>query len=89
MATYWTNFAKFDDPNGDWKTNNWSIWSFIVSLFRPSLERWPIYKILNSTVDDLQRAYLELNADTKKMTVSYNYRSEFSEFRLSLIPKLA
>ena len=82
LLKYWSNFGRFDNPNGQRKN--------VLNISTPSLnthiEPWPKYRVLLDSTNDKQKAYLELNAD--KNTIGYNLRSDFCSFWGSYIPKL-
>lgn len=73
MIKYWSNFAKYGNPNG--KLNN----------EKPTVE-WPPY-ILRFTEDTIdQREYLNLNG--QQIQLGLNFKAEQCGFWLNLIPKL-
>lgn len=101
MLKYWTNFARYSNPNGPYleNSNNFEIerdpafnnddYTKLVhssqTLMQP-IEYWRKYKIQVNSSDESQRAHIVLNSD--KVYIDYNLRSEYCAFWGSFIPSL-
>jgi acetylcholinesterase len=91
MLKYWSNFAKYNNPNDPLNTRpeNQSIFSFIIQflfqLFSLKLELWPKYQ-LNENVNlsslsllpNKEKAYLNIKLDG--FITGYNLRNEYLNF---------
>ncbi len=98
MLRYWSNFARYENPNGDvgaagstsFQSSDGQfcltclIQQFILDV---TLDKWPKYEFVNSDSGDRQRAFLELSAS--RMRTDFNFRAEYCAFWSSLVPKIA
>lgn len=81
ILKYWSNFVRYSNPNGknDLFCSN-------SSCYGEDLEYWPKYNIEKNSLNDTQKAYLNLNAD--KISQGFNLRVEYCTFWGSFIPNL-
>jgi acetylcholinesterase len=66
MITYWSNFVKFESPNGPYIKR------------QRIIEYWSNYRIVNSPNNDFQREYLMLR--TRSNRAEFNLRAQFCAF---------
>lgn len=102
LLKYWSNFVRYDDPNGPKKLpnnhtqvnlNNGILIHKISNdirrntlTMRQKIEHWPKYEVKFDNERDEQRAFLILNAN--KIEVDYNFRAEYCSFWGSYLPSL-
>ena len=88
LIKYWTNFAKYGNPNGFLENDNLTIMSrekankifneieFETKTLNQSIEFWPVYKLGMNT--DKERIHMRL--DAYESEVGYNLRAEYCSF---------
>lgn len=91
ILNFWSNFAKYSNPNGP---NSWYdncgfnplcyVTQAIDLYVYPGVSAWPKYQFLNRTQDDLQRAYLTLNA--AQITIDFNFNANACGFWNKYLP---
>jgi acetylcholinesterase len=69
LLKYWSNFAKYADPNGPMD-------DISTQTLRTSVETWPLYEIVQNT--DQGKKYLSLNAN--EISVGTNFRADYCAF---------
>ncbi len=81
MIKYWSNFARFQNPNG-----NGTALSINTGTMNQSIENWPLYTLPESSSDALTRSYVNLNA--AGVVGGYNWRVDYCSLWNTLIPTL-
>jgi acetylcholinesterase len=90
MLKYWSNFAKYNNPNGPTSSSQEEILRanmfYKTQTLSQRIEEWPRYEIKFNIERDQQRAYLIL--DAKGISSNYNIRAEYCSFWGSFLPNL-
>jgi acetylcholinesterase len=81
MIKYWSNFARFQNPNG-----NGTALGINTGTMNQSIENWPLYTLPQNSSDTLTRGYVNLNA--AGVVSAYNLRVDHCSLFNTLIPSL-
>ncbi len=83
MLKYWSNFARYQNPNGQEKPTTPNP----TKTLKQQIEPWPLHKVSKNDAEaDKLRAFLNLNAE--KVVTDFHLRAEYCAFWNELIPSL-